>query len=72
MSEKKIGSRNEVVIALTALCIISLVGFSASVIVYTQQNSSLQAKDSQIISLQTKLDTPKLVSVGLAVHRQQV
>jgi hypothetical protein len=65
MSEKKIVSRNVVVMALSALCIVALVGLSASLIVYTQQNSSLQAKDSQIASLQTQLGTPKLVSIGL-------
>jgi len=65
MSEKKIVSRNVVVMALSALCIVALVGLSASLIVYTQQNSSLQAKDNQIANLQTQLGTPKLVSIGL-------
>ena len=65
MSEKKTISRNNLVVALSALCIVALVGLSASLIVYTQQNSSLQAKDNQLAILQTQLGTPKLVSIGL-------
>jgi hypothetical protein len=65
MSEKKKVSRNTVVVALSALCIVALVGLSASLIVYSQQNSTLQDKNTQIASLQSQLGAPKLVSIGL-------
>ena len=65
MNEKKMTPIKPIVVALTALCIVALIGLSASLIVYTQQSSSIQDKNNQIANLQTQLGTPKLVSVGM-------
>jgi hypothetical protein len=56
---------SKLTIVLACLAIVSLIGLSASLIVYWQQNGALQEKDNQIASLQDQLSTPKLVSIGL-------
>ena len=64
MSQKKTVSRN-IVIILAAIAMVALIGLGASLIVYSQQSSTLKDKDNQITSLQSQLGTPKLVSFGL-------
>ena len=64
VGEKKKKSPSVVVTALAIVCIVALIGLTASLIVYNQQNTALQNKDSQIASLQSQLGAPKLVSIG--------
>ena len=64
VGEKKKKSPSVVVTALAIVCIVALIGLTASLIVYNQQNITLQDKDSQISNLQNQLGSPKLVSFG--------
>ena len=65
MGEKKKGSASIVVTVLAVVVIVSLIGLTASLVVYSQQSGTMQDKDKQISNLQSQLSTPKLVSVGL-------
>jgi hypothetical protein len=65
MGEKKKFPLSSIVIVLAVVTIVALIGLSASLIIYSKQNSTLQDKNKQISDLQSQLSAPKLVSIGL-------